>query len=62
MHLITRELSNTVRNLGARATRGQVIKFAHSTLVALGFAGSDPGRRHGTTRQAMLRWCPTCHN
>ena len=27
-----------------------------------GFAGSDPGHGHGTARQAMLRWRPTCHN
>ena len=27
-----------------------------------GFAGLDPGRGHGTTPQATLRWHPTCHN
>ena len=42
--------------------RGRVVKFACSALAAQGFAGSDPGRGHGTTRQAMLRWHPTCHN
>uniref|UniRef100_F6ZDH0 Centromere protein P n=1 Tax=Equus caballus TaxID=9796 RepID=F6ZDH0_HORSE len=26
------------------------------------FTSSDPGRGHGTTHQAMLRRCPTCHN
>ena len=30
------------------------VKFAHSASVALGFAGSDPGYRHGTAWQAML--------
>ena len=39
--------------------RGQVVKFSHSTAAAQGFAGSDPGRRHGTACQAMLRWRPT---
>uniref|UniRef100_A0A8C4LYD3 Dedicator of cytokinesis 11 n=1 Tax=Equus asinus asinus TaxID=83772 RepID=A0A8C4LYD3_EQUAS len=29
--------------------------FASSASVAQGFAGSDPGRRHGTAHQAMLR-------
>ena len=33
-----------------------------SSLTVQGFAGSDPGRRHGTTHQAMLRWHLTCHN
>ena len=42
--------------------RGWVVKFAHSALAAQGFASSDPGRRHGTDHQAMLRRCPTCHN
>ena len=37
---------------------GQVVKFACSTLVALGFAGLDPGRGHGTAHQAMLRRHP----
>ena len=41
---------------------GQVVKFARSTSVAQGFAGSDPGRRHGTTHQATLRRRPTLHN
>ena len=31
-------------------------------LVAQDLAGSDPGCRHGTTHQAMLRQHPTCHN
>ena len=38
---------------------GWVVKFASSALAAQGFTGSDPGRRHGTTYQAMLRRCPT---
>ena len=31
-----------------------MVKFVHSTLGAQGFAGSDPGRRHGTAHQATL--------
>ena len=42
--------------------RGQVVKFTRYALVAQGFTGSDPGRGHGTTHQAMLRRHPTCHN
>ena len=42
--------------------RGQMVKFMRSASAAQGFAGSDPGRRRGTTLQAMLRWRPTCHN
>ena len=38
---------------------GQVVKFAHSALAAQGL---DPGRRHGTAHQAMLRQCPMCYN
>ena len=41
---------------------GRVVKFAHTTSVAWDFTGSDPGHGHGTTRHAMLRWRPTCHN
>ena len=26
------------------------------------FVGSNPGRGHGTARQATLRQRPTCHN
>ena len=43
-------------------SRGRVVKFTRSTVAAQGFAGSDPGRGHGTAHQAMLRWRPTCHN
>ena len=39
--------------------RGRVVKFACSAVVAQGFAGLDPGRGHGTTRQATLRQRPT---
>ena len=46
------------QNFRGRA-RGQVVKFMHSTSAAQGFAGSDPGRRHGPAHQAMLRWRPT---
>ena len=40
----------------------QVVKFTCSASVAQGFAGSDPGLRHGTIHQATLRQHPTCHN
>ena len=33
---------------------GSVVKFAHSTSAAPGFAGSDPGCGHGTAWQAVL--------
>ena len=33
-----------------------------SAAAALSIAGLDPGRGHGTTHQATLRQCPTCHN
>ena len=39
-----------------------MVKFVHSTWVVQGFTGSDPGCGHGTTRQVMLRQCPTQHN
>ena len=35
---------------------GRVVKFARSAAAA---QGSDPGRRHGTARQATLRRRPT---
>ena len=41
---------------------GQVVKFTHSPSAAQGFAGLDPGCRHGTACQATLRQHPTCHN
>ena len=41
---------------------GRVVKLTRSALVAQGFAGSDPGRGHGTTHQAMLRQSPTRHD
>ena len=41
---------------------GPVVKCVHSAWAAQGVAGSDPGRGHGPTHQAMLRWRPTCHN
>ena len=37
---------------------GRVVKFAHSSSVARGFAGSDPGHRPSTARQATLRGRP----
>ena len=42
--------------------RGRVVKFTCSASVAQGFADLDPGPRHGTAHQAMVRWHPTCHN
>ena len=39
--------------------RGRVVKFVRSAAVA---QGSDPGRGHGTARQATLRRRPTSHN
>ena len=42
--------------------RGRVVKFMCSTLVAQGFTGSDPGCRHSTAHQAMLRQHPTQDN
>ena len=51
----------TILNPGGRP-RGRVVKFAHSASAAQGFAGSDPGRRHDTAHQTVLRWHPTCHN
>ena len=41
---------------------GRVVKFGHSASAAQGFAGLDPGCRHGTAHQAMLRQHPACHN
>ena len=38
---------------------GRVVKLTCSASEAQGFTGSDPGRRHGTTHQAMLRQRPT---
>ena len=42
-----------------RASCSQVVKFTCSTSAAQGFTGLDPGHRHGTTHQAMLRRHPT---
>ena len=41
---------------------GQVVKFTPSPPVAQGFASLDPGRGHGTARQAMLRCRPKQHS
>src|SRR3712207_1717504 len=41
---------------------GRVVGFTSSALAAQGFAGSDPGRGHGTAHEAMLRWRPTWHS
>ena len=54
-------LEKIIRKIIRAWPRGRVVKFMHSALVAQGFAGSDPGRGHGTAHQSMLRWRPTCH-
>ena len=41
---------------------GWVVGFVCSAPAAQGFAGSNPGLRHGTAHQSMLRRHPTCHN
>ena len=41
---------------------GLAVKLVHSASAAQDFTGSDPGRRHGTAHQAMLRRRPICHN
>ena len=41
---------------------GRVVELERLAVAAQGFAGSDPGRGHGTAHQAMLRRRPTCHN
>ena len=41
--------------------RGSVVKFA-LRFGAQDFAGLDPGHRHGTAHQAMLRQHATRHN
>ena len=51
-----------VKISGWGQAHGRVVKFVCSTLVAQGFTCSEPGRGRGTTHQAMLRLCPTCHN
>ena len=38
---------------------GLVVKFVRSASAPQGFAGSDPGRGHGTTHLVMLRQHPT---
>ena len=55
------ERSIKIHNIGGQS-HGRAIKFAGSTSAAQGFASSDPGCRHGTTHQAILRWLPTQHN
>ena len=39
-----------------------MVNFTHFAWAAQGFAGSDPGHRPNSARQAMLRRCPTQHN
>ena len=46
------------KNMGWSRPCGPVVRFAHSALVAQGFAGLDPGHRRVTTHQAMLRQNP----
>ena len=38
---------------------GRAVKSSCSAAAVQGVTGSDPGRTHGTARQATLRWCPT---
>ena len=58
-YLIGREIIRTTELISKEEgyTSGQpggaVVKFARSACGP-GFAGSDPGCRHGTTHQAML--------
>ena len=42
--------------------RGRLVKFTCSAVAVQGFAGSHPGRGHGTALQATLRRRPACHN
>ena len=51
-----------IKNLSRGQASGRVVKSVSSASAAQGFTGSDPGRRHDTTHQAMLRQRPTCHN
>uniref|UniRef100_A0A9L0RA52 Large ribosomal subunit protein uL11 C-terminal domain-containing protein n=1 Tax=Equus caballus TaxID=9796 RepID=A0A9L0RA52_HORSE len=59
---LARELSGTIKETLEGPACGQVVRVTCSASAAQGFAGSSPGRRHGTTRQAMLGQHPTCHN
>ena len=58
-HMLALSQEVGIQNETRGQHRGRVVKFAHSTAAA---QGSDPGRRHGTARQAALRRCPTSHN
>ena len=54
--MISMFYENTMSGTQFKITRdggqpcGRVVKFTHSAEVAQGFAGSDPGRGHGTAR------------
>ena len=62
LHPAQQVLSVLLKNVAPGGwPHGQVVKFACSFSVVQGFAGSDPGRGHGTTHQAVLRWRPTWH-
>ena len=39
-----------------------MVKFARLASAPQGFAGSDPGHKHGPAHQAMLRRGTTLHN
>ena len=54
-----RRMNSIERNRRWGRLRGRVVKFARSDAAV---QGSDPGRGHGTARQATLRWRPTSHN
>ena len=59
------QLANTSRLKNSHWGAGPVAEplSSHAPLQAAQcFIGSNPGRRHGTARQAMLRRRPTCHN
>ena len=50
MDLDFQEMGNHQKYFNRGWPHGQVVKFACSILASQGFAGSDPGRGHGTTR------------
>ena len=46
----------TVKNYFRGQPRGPGVKFVCFISAAQGFVYLDPGRRHGTAQQAILRW------
>ena len=57
--LIESKVSKILKIYMRGRPRGWVVKFVCSAAMA---QGSDPGRGHGTARQATLRQRPTSHN